>query len=92
MMNVSGPIRQYNTVNEVAAKIDKMMEGVPSLTGGPSRRYSMAADLPKEWERGFPQGAGISPFLSIIALTITGDPAFANLLMYADDGLFYSNR
>lgn len=42
--------------------------------------------------RGFPQGVNFSPFLSIISLVIGGDPKFATLLMYADDGLFYSQR
>lgn len=42
--------------------------------------------------KGFPQGANFSPFLSIIQLTLLGDPLFASLLMYADDGLFYSKK
>lgn len=40
---------------------------------------------------GFPQGANHSPFLSVVLLATKGDPGFANLLMYADDGLFYSD-
>lgn len=42
--------------------------------------------------RGFPQGGNISPFLSVMQLAIKGSPKFADLLMYADDGLFYSDR
>lgn len=41
---------------------------------------------------GFPQGGNVSPFLSIIQLAMKGSPKFADLLMYADDGLFYSNK
>lgn len=41
---------------------------------------------------GFPQGGNVSPFLSVIQLAMNGDPPFASLLMYADDGLFYSNK
>jgi hypothetical protein len=40
---------------------------------------------------GFPQGANIPPFLSILQLTMAGEPKFAQLVMYADDGLFYSD-
>jgi hypothetical protein len=42
--------------------------------------------------KGFPQGANISPFLSILQLVWKDAPKFANLLMYADDGLFYSDN
>lgn len=42
--------------------------------------------------RGFPQGANISPFLSLIGLITAGDPRFADIIMYADDGLFYSSK
>lgn len=41
---------------------------------------------------GFPQGGNVSPFLSVMQLAMHGDPPFASLLMYADDGLFYSDR
>lgn len=41
---------------------------------------------------GFPQGANLSPFLSILSLNIREQPGFANLLMYADDGMFYSDE
>jgi hypothetical protein len=41
---------------------------------------------------GFPQGANLSPFLSILSLNIRGQPTFARLLMYADDGIFYSDE
>lgn len=41
---------------------------------------------------GFPQGANISPFLSIMQLTHEPAPLFAKILMYADDGLFYSDK
>jgi len=34
----------------------------------------------------------VSPFLSILALTLKGSPGFASLLMYADDGIFYSSK
>lgn len=41
---------------------------------------------------GFPQGANVSPFLSIMQLSMFGSPPFADLLMYADDGLFSSDK
>jgi hypothetical protein len=41
---------------------------------------------------GFPQGANISPFLSIIQLAMRGTPKFADILMYADDGLIYAKK
>lgn len=40
---------------------------------------------------GFPQGGNVSPFLSVMLLSSEPPPNFAGLLMYADDGLFYSN-
>lgn len=43
-------------------------------------------------ERGCPQGANTSPFLSVCLLTDLRVPAPAQILMYADDGLVYSNR
>jgi len=42
--------------------------------------------------RGFPQGAAYSPFLAAFSLGERSPPEFARLLMYADDGLLYSNR
>lgn len=39
--------------------------------------------------KGFPQGCAISTLLSILILQTAPAPAFANLIMYADDGLFY---
>jgi hypothetical protein len=41
---------------------------------------------------GFPQGANISPFLSILQLAMGATARFAKLIMYADDGLFYSDK
>jgi len=40
---------------------------------------------------GFPQGANISPFLSILTMSCGPPPKFAQLVMYADDGIFYSD-
>lgn len=77
---------------------------LPSLSlGGPlkakaiqelarSRRRVAKPAKPEYVSLGFPQGANISPFLSAIALAVKGDPPFAKLLMYADDGLFYSDK
>lgn len=42
--------------------------------------------------RGFPQGANVSPFLSICLLNLLNGPNFGNILMYADDGLIYSDK
>jgi len=42
--------------------------------------------------KGFPQGANISPFLSIVQLAMGRPAQFAQLLMYADDGVFYSDN
>ena len=41
---------------------------------------------------GWPQGANVSPFLSILSLIPTAAATFARLLMYIDDGLKYSNK
>jgi len=41
---------------------------------------------------GFPQGANLSPLLSILLLAQTSKPKFADILMYADDGIFYSDN
>lgn len=43
-------------------------------------------------ERGVPQGAGASPFLSICLLADLKLPGFCDIIMYADDGLVYSSR
>lgn len=52
-----------------------------------------ACERPRRWyPTGFPQGANISPFLSILKLLEDGDPEFARLVMYADDGIFYSDK
>lgn len=40
---------------------------------------------------GFPQGANVSPFLSICLLNLLKLPSNCNIIMYADDGLIYSN-
>jgi len=51
-----------------------------------------AAKSKKVYGSGFPQGANISPFLSQFQLSLKGfRPGFAEILMYADDGLFYSD-
>lgn len=45
-----------------------------------------------EHRKGFPQGASISAFLSIMLLSMVHPPRGVKLLMYADDGLLYSNE
>lgn len=42
--------------------------------------------------RGFPQGANVSPFLSVCLLNLLRLPRDCNIIMYADDGLIYSDR
>jgi retron-type reverse transcriptase len=45
--------------------------------------------------RGFPQGAAISPLLSILSLTRPNKsplPKGVEIVMYADDGIVYSDR
>lgn len=50
--------------------------------------YTKAREVPK----GFPQGANTSPALSVIALSDFGTPEIkAKRVMYADDGIWYSN-
>jgi hypothetical protein len=56
----------------------------------PSRAFEDPESMPIP--RGFPQGANISPFLSICLLNLLNGPAFGNILMYADDGLIYSSK
>lgn len=52
-----------------------------------------AAKSKRVYGSGFPQGANISPFLSQFQLSLKGfKPGFADLVMYADDGLFYSDN
>lgn len=43
-------------------------------------------------QRGFPQGAAISPLLSTQYLRFLVLPKGVFLIMYADDGILYSNR
>lgn len=76
-------------LDETAAMAKEFFYTVP---GKPPRRP--VVDPGYYWGEllGFPQGANISPFLSIISLIIKGNPTFARILMYADDGLFYSNK
>lgn len=42
------------------------------------------------WNKGFPQGVAYSAFLSVLYLR--GLKLLPSLLMYADDGLLYSNE
>jgi hypothetical protein len=44
------------------------------------------------YKTGFPQGAPVSPFLSILLLKLLKVPKDVKLIMYADDGLLYSDR
>lgn len=53
-------------------------------------RLHKAAQAIKERTVGFPQGANFSPFLSILSLGSL-KPYFADILMYADDGLIFSD-
>jgi hypothetical protein len=92
MAKASPDFKEFTKVSKVAERIDKMMQGVPTLKPGtPSKRYSMAGRQQHEWEKGFPQGASISPFLSVLSLTALR-PKFADIIMYADDGIFYSDE
>lgn len=67
-------------------------------TGGISVTYDMAEIerllLSSQELKGFPQGAAISPLLSILLLITPNThklPAGSHILMYADDGLIYSD-
>lgn len=69
-----------------------LLEMFKSHTGAESPTPNGEPERPLDLTEGFPQGANFSPFLSILQLIVEGSPTFAALLMYADDGLFYSMR
>jgi len=83
-VEMSLPLYDYEEAEEAA------LDALLSLPNGVGAKKG---DNAKDWylPTGFPQGANISPFLSITQLVMGKDPSFANLIMYADDGIFYSD-